>query len=92
MKLIMLDLLFIIFSSANLALAFNTLDDDRWVCLVSGSSSMYTSFEVGSICRRQRGLVSFLLVATFLWVTAFTISIVRVVERVTTAGGPGVNV
>ncbi|GMM34939.1 Srf1 protein [Saccharomycopsis crataegensis] len=33
LKLILLDLLFIIFSAANLSLAYNTLYDDRWVCV-----------------------------------------------------------
>lgn len=83
MKLIMLDLLFIIFSSANLSLTFNTLYDDEWVCrddIVKGLDELYPS--VGSICRRQRSLAAFLFLSLCLWLITFTISIVRVIDRV----------
>lgn len=87
MKLIMLDLLFIIFSSANLSLTFNTLYDDEFVCsthkVVAGSISIPT---VDSICFRQRGLTAFLFLVLCLWVLTFTISIVRVVDRVSVSG------
>ncbi|ODV93840.1 hypothetical protein PACTADRAFT_51591 [Pachysolen tannophilus NRRL Y-2460] len=80
MRLILLDLLFIIFSSANLSLAFNTLFDDRWVC----ESSTYdnNTLVVSSICERQRGLAAFLFLILCMWVITFTISIVRVVGKV----------
>lgn len=82
-RLIMLDLLFIIFSSANTALAFNTMCDKRWVCR--------TDHDLGdpdpqpynyAMCSRQKGLVAFLLVILFSWVSTFSISIFRLVERV----------
>lgn len=84
MKLILLDLLFIIFSAANLALAFNTLYDEKWVCV---QSNIYTkvgvpSGKIGSLCRRQRALVSFLFMILCFWCLTFTISITRVVARV----------
>lgn len=80
MRLILLDLLFIIFSSANLSLAFNTLYDDQWVCvnLVQGTQHII----VLPICHQQRGLAAFLFVMLCTWVVTFTISIVRVVEKV----------
>ncbi|CAK7895480.1 regulator of phospholipase D Srf1p [[Candida] anglica] len=88
MKLIMLDLLFIIFSSANLSLAFNTLYDHEWVCMNDNNPDLATIGifypTVGSICRRQRALSAFLFIALCLWVVTFTISIVRVVDRVST--------
>ncbi|EGV62843.1 hypothetical protein CANTEDRAFT_126002 [Yamadazyma tenuis ATCC 10573] len=94
MKLIMLDLLFIIFSSANLSLTFNTLYQDEWVCQsdrdedIASSSSTISFFTptVASICRRQRGLAAFLFLVLNLWVLTFTISIIRLVDRVTVAG------
>lgn len=91
MKLIMLDLLFIIFLLANLLLTFNTLYDDEWVCqddntpLRQQAGIFYPA--VGSICRRQQALASFLFLVLCLWVITFTISIVRVVDRVS-VGSP----
>lgn len=81
MKLIMLDLFFIICSSANLSLTFNSLFDDEWVCMVS-NNTLQAVPTVGSLCRRQRALSSFLLVVLCLWVVTFTISIFRIVDRV----------
>lgn len=86
MKLIMLDLLFIIFSSANLSLTFNTLYDGEWVCANDDtpglkSLGIFTPI-VSSICRRQRALAAFLFLVLCLWMLTFTISIVRVVDRV----------
>lgn len=86
MKLIMLDLLFIIFMSADLSLTFNTLYDNEWVCQNDNTPELtkigiyYPS--VSSICRRQRALAAFLFVILCLWVLTFTISIMRVVDRV----------
>ncbi|CCE81378.1 Piso0_001278 [Millerozyma farinosa CBS 7064] len=94
MKLIMLDLLFIIFSSANLSLAFNTLNDDEWVCK-SNNQPALAHFgiyypKVAAICDRQRALTSFLFLVLCLWVLTFTISIVRVVDRVNVTSPRGV--
>lgn len=87
MKLIMLDLLFIIFSSANLSLTFNTLYDDEWVCQNDIDLPIDDrSPTVTSICRRQRGLAAFLFLVLNLWLLTFTISIIRVVDRVSVAG------
>lgn len=87
-RLIMLDLLFIIFSSANLSLAFNTLYDSLWLCqtdkddyaLLAGSS-LFIPYN-RSICSRQRGLAAFIFMSLISWVITFTISIFRLVERV----------
>lgn len=84
-RLIMLDLLFIIFSSANLSLTFNTLYDKTWVCQETGDP-YFDSNNVAknsSICERQRGLASLLFMVLVMWVLTFTISIFRLVERVT---------
>lgn len=147
-RLIMLDLLFIIFSSANLSLAFNTLFDVTWLCRndplldyimgtpdaavgvtatgamalasstvsVSSFLSSPTSPFIGSsgsamaatttgtgttgttsgsnrditpydapVCRRQRALVSFLLVILVSWIITFTISMFRLMERISSS-------
>ncbi|KAK7207999.1 hypothetical protein BZA70DRAFT_293296 [Myxozyma melibiosi] len=80
-KLIMLDLIFIIFSSANLALTFNTLYDYQWVCASPDTSMSDNTPYDSHICRRQRGLAAFLFLVLIMWVMTFTISILRVVER-----------
>ncbi|CAI1894868.1 hypothetical protein SEUBUCD646_0D01140 [Saccharomyces eubayanus] len=84
LKLILLDLLFIIFSSANVALAFNTRFDKEWVCtsIRRSNGSTYGYPKIPHICRKQEALSSFLFVALFMWVITFSISIVRVVEKV----------
>lgn len=85
MKLIMLDLLFIICMSANLSLAFYSLFDDEWVCQSNNSTllmyGIYTP-TVNFLCRRQQALASFLFLVLCLWVLVFTVSIIRVVDRV----------
>lgn len=87
LRLILLDLLFIIFCSANLALAFNTLFDPQWVCTNEGGSTGHTRQypKIPYICEKQRALSSFLFVMLFMWILTFTVSIVRVVEKVSSS-------
>ncbi|CAK9437826.1 uncharacterized protein LODBEIA_P22040 [Lodderomyces beijingensis] len=84
--LVLLDLLFIIFSSANLSLAFNTMFDDEWVCEIYRNPDILNSLKlfpvISSICVRQRALASFLFVVLVTWVLTFTISLLRVIDRV----------
>lgn len=89
LKLIMLDVFFMIFCSANLSLAFNSLFDTEWVCkaLVDLTLGIKT-LTVGFLCRRQRALVFFLLLIVFLWLLTFAISIIRVVDRVSSGPRP----
>ncbi|SCU81173.1 LAME_0B05908g1_1 [Lachancea meyersii CBS 8951] len=86
LRLILLDLLFIIFSSANLALTFNTLYDGQWVC-TTGEYTKEQLPKIDYICRKQRALASFLFVMLFLWVATFSLSILRVVEKMN-SGSP----
>jgi hypothetical protein len=78
MRLILLDLFFIVFDSANLSLAFDALSDVRWSCRddvgVGGTNS-----SSGPLCVRQRALSSVLLVALVAWITTFSISVLRYV-------------
>lgn len=86
MKLIMLDLLFIIGMLANLSLTFYSLYDDEWVCQSNNTPTLQALGiyypTVSFLCRRQRALASFLFLVLCLWVLVFTVSIVRVVDRV----------
>ncbi|RCK67328.1 Regulator of phospholipase D SRF1 [Candida viswanathii] len=90
LSLILLDLLFIIFSAANLSLAFNTMNDDEWVCKVNktpGLADIGLVFPtIPAICHRQRALAAFLFMVLFLWVLTFTVSLLRVIDRVNTPG------
>ncbi|OWB64390.1 hypothetical protein B5S29_g5477 [[Candida] boidinii] len=75
--LVLLDLFFIILSSANLSLSFNTLYDSRWVCVASNNSLI-----VLSMCERQRTLAAFLFLSLVMWVLTFTLSLIRIVKLV----------
>ncbi|ODV91871.1 hypothetical protein CANCADRAFT_458 [Tortispora caseinolytica NRRL Y-17796] len=82
MRLIMLDLLFIIFIAASLSLAMENMLDIDWVCSstleIPGIAASYDY----AICQRQRGLSAMLCVVLILWVLTFTVSVFRLVERV----------
>lgn len=72
MRLIFLDLFFIVFDSANLSLAFEAIrgascnpDPDVATTLTQ------------QICGRQRGLASVLLIALIAWLLTFAISVLR---------------
>lgn len=91
LRLLFLDLLFVIFSAANLALAFNTLADEQWACFDGNPSASNSNNALAAsstcvrdelLCRRQKGLVSVLLLAEISWVAAFSISIFRVLDRI----------
>lgn len=88
LRLLFLDIVFIIFSSAALALSFNTLTDRQWACYsggpaTNGSSSnnqmvaQSTCVHNGDLCRRQKALCGVLLIALFVWLQTFAISVLR---------------
>jgi hypothetical protein len=78
MRLILFDLWFIIFDSANLSLAFDALSDDRGSCKVDiGSNGITLSPSVLPLCHRQQALASILLIALIAWVATFTVSVFR---------------
>ena len=84
LRLLLLDLFFIIFFSANLSIAFGSMLDNDWVC-VGGYPSNKSSPKVNYICRKQRTLSSFLFLILCAWVITFTISITRVVNKVSSS-------
>lgn len=75
-RLVLLDLFFIIFESANLALAFAALTDENGSCetRVNGYNSI--------LCHRVKALCGILMVALIAWSLTFSVSIFRLVERV----------
>lgn len=73
MRLVFLDLFFIVFDSANLSLAMEALSDDSNLCKQSRRSQLL----VRSTCELQSALASVLLVALVAWLTAFSISVLR---------------
>jgi len=74
-RLVLLDLFFIIFESANLALAFAALTDDNGSCrnsFFSGSNNI--------ICDRVKALCAILMIALVAWSLTFAVSIFRYVH------------
>ncbi|ORX98723.1 hypothetical protein BCR34DRAFT_547888 [Clohesyomyces aquaticus] len=82
MRLIFLDLLFIVFDSANLSLAFQALTDERWACRDSADTQVNSCPFSKDICTRQKALTATLLIALVAWLMAFAISTLRLIERV----------
>ena len=86
MRLLFLDLLFIVFSAANLSLAFYTVTDQQWSCFAkttnfqnnnAGTEALSTCAKSTSLCSRQKALSSVLLIVLIAWLLTFTISVMR---------------
>ena len=71
-RLVLLDLFFIIFESANLSIAFSAVSDVTGTCRPSTGSGidMY-------LCDRVEALVSFVMIALVAWSLTFSVSILR---------------
>ena len=76
MRLIFLDLFFIVFGSANLSLAFDALTDVEGDCKPGTIDDRPTQVSF-SICAQQNALASVLLVALIAWLLTFGISVLR---------------
>jgi hypothetical protein len=83
MRLILLDIFFIVFDAANLSLAFVSLDDVQGTCTNAVINDVQDDRN-DPLCIRQKALASVLLVALIAWLLTFCISIFRLVERVST--------
>jgi hypothetical protein len=70
-RLVLLDLFFIIFESANLALAFAALTDDNGSCQSGNNGYNYI------ICNRVKALCGILMIALIAWSMTFAVSIFR---------------
>lgn len=69
--LVLLDLFFIIFESANISLAFGTLRDENGSCRAGPTPTNI------NICNRVKALCGILMVALIAWNLTFSISIFR---------------
>ncbi|KAI9663188.1 MAG: hypothetical protein M1821_008236 [Bathelium mastoideum] len=82
-RLIFLDLYFIIFDSANLTLAFLALTTEQETCLVGETEGDPFHHAIDKDVRaRKKSLSGVLLVALVAWVLTFSVSVFRVIERV----------
>ena len=77
MRLIFLDLIFIVFDSANLSLAYEGL-----ITKSTGVCSELSGTGLQDICSRQKGLASVLLIALVAWLLTFSISVLRSVYTI----------
>lgn len=75
-RLVLLDIFFIVFDSANLSLAFESLSTISGACTM-GEINQDISPKNDRICDRQIALASVLLIALLAWLTTFAISVLR---------------
>ncbi|KAL2865334.1 phospholipase D regulator [Aspergillus lucknowensis] len=75
-RLILLDLFFIVFDSANLSLAFESLSSAEGACTVAQINQTLAP-KNDDICDRQIALASVLLIALIAWLITFSISVLR---------------
>ncbi|KAK5444305.1 hypothetical protein LTS15_010420 [Exophiala xenobiotica] len=81
-RLVLLDLFFVVFQSANLALSFESLTVDQGACKVGAAP--LTSPRFDAVCSRARALSGVLLISLVAWLMTFSISVLRLVERIET--------
>lgn len=75
-RLILLDIFFIVFDSANLSLAFQSLSTLKGSCTLAEVNQEIVP-KNDAICDRQKALASVLLIALIAWLTTFSISVLR---------------
>ena len=78
-RLVLLDIFFIVFDSANLSLAFESLSTVSGACTV-GEVNQQVAPKNDAICDRQIALASVLLIALLAWLTTFAISVLRYIH------------
>ncbi|OBT64766.1 hypothetical protein VE03_06514 [Pseudogymnoascus sp. 23342-1-I1] len=81
MRLILLDLFFIIFESANLSLAFQAITDRDGACYMRTGDEQAHDVDP-NLCGQVKALAAILFVALVAWGLTFTVSILRLVQRV----------
>ncbi|KAK5175567.1 uncharacterized protein LTR77_000706 [Saxophila tyrrhenica] len=87
--LLLCDLYFVVFSSSNLSLAMDALWDHRWACydehfaIIGGEGRAVSATcpNNPSVCYKQRALSAVLCVGLIAWCVTFSISVLRVVEK-----------
>ncbi|EDN93926.1 hypothetical protein SS1G_09793 [Sclerotinia sclerotiorum 1980 UF-70] len=75
-RLVLLDLFFIILEASNLTLAFDAISDSNGSCKVGN-----TGYN-GVVCHRAKTLCAIITIALIAWGMTFAVSIFRLVERV----------
>ncbi|KAF1992421.1 hypothetical protein K402DRAFT_320840 [Aulographum hederae CBS 113979] len=85
MRLLFLDLFFIVFMAANLSIAFEALTDETWACRdgidTDGPGGGTTCPFNDDICSRQKGLVGTLVIAIVAWIGTFCVSTMRLLDK-----------
>lgn len=85
-----MDVYFIIAAASNLSLAFDALYDHRWACYddlyqLGNQVEIYEFPGVcpnnPGICYKQKALTSVLFLSLIAWLITFSISVMRVVEK-----------
>ncbi|KAJ9608250.1 hypothetical protein H2200_007238 [Cladophialophora chaetospira] len=74
-RLVLLDLFFIVFQSANLALSFESLTVDEGACKNGTAPTTVGRFD--KICDRAETLSSVLLISLVAWLLTFSVSVLR---------------
>ncbi|KFY06453.1 hypothetical protein V491_08618, partial [Pseudogymnoascus sp. VKM F-3775] len=81
MRLVLLDLFFIIFESANLSLAFQAITDRDGPCFSNSDGGRPHDMDP-NLCGQVKALAAILFIALVAWGLTFTVSILRLVQRV----------
>ncbi|KFY23856.1 hypothetical protein V493_05590 [Pseudogymnoascus sp. VKM F-4281 (FW-2241)] len=81
MRLVLLDLFFIIFESANLSLAFQAITDSDGACSATTRDGKPPNTDA-NLCGQVKALAAILFIALVAWGLTFTVSILRLVQRV----------
>ncbi|KAF2135563.1 uncharacterized protein K452DRAFT_193356, partial [Aplosporella prunicola CBS 121167] len=80
LRLIFLDLAFIVFDSANLSIAFQSLTDSNWACVNTQSADLTqqerTCYDP-AVCGKQKALTAVILVSLVTWLFTFAVSTLR---------------
>ncbi|KAK5112209.1 hypothetical protein LTR62_004370 [Meristemomyces frigidus] len=88
--LLLCDLYFVVFAASNLSLAFDTLFDHRWACYDEQYAIIANGIDYSvpstcpnnpSICKKQITLAAILLISLLAWLITFSLSVMRVVEK-----------
>ena len=74
-RLILLDLFFIVFQTSNLSLGFDSMSNQAGACKVGNFAGAQYTFP--NICHRIEALAAVLLVSLIAWLMTFSISVLR---------------
>lgn len=74
-RLVLLDLFFVVFQSANLALSFESLTVDEGACKTGERPTTVGRFD--KLCDRAESLSSVLLISLTAWLMTFSVSVLR---------------